>query len=69
VALPAAVKWKDKGMASLAAMALVKRRLRALGAGEKAARSYSPFITLVIDQLRKNRLTRRYRKWAALLAG
>jgi 2,4-dienoyl-CoA reductase-like NADH-dependent reductase (Old Yellow Enzyme family) len=68
-ALPAAVTWKDKGMASLAAMALVKRRLRALGAGEKAARSYSPFITLVIDQLRKNRLTRRYRKWAVRSAG
>jgi len=65
-ALPAPVQWKDKAMASLAAMALVKRRMQALGAGATRARSYSPLFTLILDLLRKSRLTRRYRAWLSL---
>jgi 2,4-dienoyl-CoA reductase-like NADH-dependent reductase (Old Yellow Enzyme family) len=58
------VRWKDQGMAALATMALVKRRLRALGRGERGQqRGYSALFTLVIDQLRTKRLTRRYRRW------
>jgi len=58
------VAWKDKGMSGLAGMALVKRRLRAVAAGQGAARAYSALWTLVIDQLRTKRLTTRYRQWA-----
>jgi 2,4-dienoyl-CoA reductase-like NADH-dependent reductase (Old Yellow Enzyme family) len=58
------VTWKDKGMAGLAVMALVKRRLRALAAGQVESRAYSPLLTLIVDQLRTKRLTTRYRKWA-----
>ncbi len=58
------VAWKDKGMAGLAGMALVKRRLRAIAAGQGAPRAYSALFTLVIDQLRTKRLTTRYRQWA-----
>jgi len=58
------VAWKDKGMSGLAGMALVKRRLRAVAAGQGAARAYSALWTLVIDQLRTKRLTTRYRRWA-----
>jgi 2,4-dienoyl-CoA reductase-like NADH-dependent reductase (Old Yellow Enzyme family) len=58
------VTWKDKGMAGLANMALVKRRLRALAAGETAPRSYSPLFTLIADQMRTKKLTARYRQWA-----
>jgi 2,4-dienoyl-CoA reductase-like NADH-dependent reductase (Old Yellow Enzyme family) len=58
------VGWKDKAMSALAGMALVKRRLRALAAGQGAPRAYSALFTLVIDQLRTKRLTTRYRQWA-----
>ena len=60
------VGWKDKGMSGLAGMALVKRRLRAVAAGQGAPARYWPLFTLVIDQLRTQRLTTRYRQWAAL---
>ena len=63
-AMPVAVSWKDKGMAGLASMALVKRRLRAIAAGEGAPRAYSPLFTLVADQLRTQGLVKRYRAWA-----
>ena len=58
------VDWKDKGLVGLASMALVKRRLRALGAGQGAPRSYSPLFTLIADQMRSKRLVKRYRTWA-----
>jgi 2,4-dienoyl-CoA reductase-like NADH-dependent reductase (Old Yellow Enzyme family) len=58
-----AVGWKDKVLAALASMALVKRRLRLLGAGQASGGSLSSFWTLLVDQLRTRRLTRRYRAW------
>jgi hypothetical protein len=67
-----AVDWKDKTLTSLARMALVRRRLHALAKGNGALAAYSPFFTLVLDQLRSLRLTRRYRAWngaAATLRG
>jgi 2,4-dienoyl-CoA reductase-like NADH-dependent reductase (Old Yellow Enzyme family) len=67
-----AVDWKDKVLASLARMALVRRRLHALGKGSAASAAYSPLFTVVLDQLRSMRLTRRYRAWnkdAATLRG
>ncbi|MDP9910148.1 2,4-dienoyl-CoA reductase-like NADH-dependent reductase (Old Yellow Enzyme family) [Variovorax boronicumulans] len=57
------VDWKDQVMAALARMALVKRRLRTLRPGRNAAPVHSPFLTLVLDQLRTKRLTKRYRRW------
>ena len=60
----APVTWKDKGMAGLANMALVKRRLRALAAGQGKPRAYSPLFTLITDQMRSKKLTARYRQWA-----
>ena len=57
------VDWKDQVMAALARMALVKRRLRTLRPGRNAAPAHSPFLTLVLDQLRTKRLTKRYRRW------
>jgi 2,4-dienoyl-CoA reductase-like NADH-dependent reductase (Old Yellow Enzyme family) len=59
------IQWKDKALLAVATMALVKRHLRALGRGEQTAKSYSPFISLIADQLRAKRLTRRYRDWRA----
>lgn len=57
------VGWRDKAAAGLATMALVKRRLRAIAAGRRPARHYSPVLTLVLDQLQMRQLTRRYRQW------
>ncbi|MGJ7915999.1 NADH:flavin oxidoreductase/NADH oxidase family protein [Massilia sp. LXY-6] len=57
------VDWKDKALTSLARMALVRRRLHALAGGSGALSAYSPLVTLVLDQLRSVRLTRRYRAW------
>jgi 2,4-dienoyl-CoA reductase-like NADH-dependent reductase (Old Yellow Enzyme family) len=63
-----AVGWRDKAMASLATMALIKRRLRAIAAGGRPARCYSPVYSLAIDQLRTRRLTTRYRQWRQVQA-
>ncbi len=58
-----AVDWKDQTLAALARMALVKRQLRAVGAGTRAASRPSPLFTLVYDQIRTRWLTKRYRRW------
>jgi 2,4-dienoyl-CoA reductase-like NADH-dependent reductase (Old Yellow Enzyme family) len=58
------IDWKDQVMAAVARMALVKRRLRLLGASRTAAANHSPLVSLIIDQLRTRRLTRRYRRWS-----
>ncbi len=63
VAAMPVVGWKDKTLASLARMALVRRRLHALAAGAGAPTAYGPVFTLVLDQVRAARLTRRYRAW------
>lgn len=57
------VDWRDKTLASLATMALVRRRMRALARGSEGGVDYHPAITLVLDQLRGARLTKRYRLW------
>lgn len=59
------IVWKDKALTALASMALVKRRLRALGAGRSEPKAYSPLLSTIIDQLRTQRLTSRYRSWRA----
>lgn len=61
------VEWKDKGMAGLATMALVKRYLWSFAKGKKPARHYSPVISLIIEQWRLKQLARRYRGWLASL--
>lgn len=63
VAIHPQVNWKDKAIASLATMALVKRKLRALGAGKQGANQHSAVLSLIIDQVRTRRLTARYRRW------
>jgi 2,4-dienoyl-CoA reductase-like NADH-dependent reductase (Old Yellow Enzyme family) len=62
-AVPQAVAWRNKSLAALATMALVKRRLRALGDGSRAPQRYSPLVSLLMDRVRLRRLTQRYRAW------
>jgi len=57
------VRWKDKSMAALASMAMVKRRLWALGAGRVKLRRYSPLVSTLVSLARTRKLTVRYRQW------
>ncbi|CAM3955118.1 NADH:flavin oxidoreductase/NADH oxidase family protein [Roseateles saccharophilus] len=57
------VGWKDKAMASLATMALVRRQLQRMAAGKSPQAQASPLWALLTDQLRAKRLTRRYKGW------
>lgn len=57
------VAWKDKAIAALATMALVKRQLRKLGANKTPDPKSNAFITLLIDRIRMLKLTKKYRKW------
>lgn len=65
-ALPTPVTWKNQMMAALARMALIKRRLHALGRARSKNVRYSPLFTLIVDQWRTSRITRRYREWLQL---
>ncbi|MBH0019766.1 NADH:flavin oxidoreductase/NADH oxidase family protein [Pseudoalteromonas sp. SWXJ133] len=55
------VTWQDKTLAGLATMALVKRQIRRLGQGKSVKTNASPIFTLISDQLRSVKLTKRYR--------
>lgn len=59
------VGWKDKGLVSLATMALVRRQLQRMAIGKAPHGEASPLWALITDQLRAKRLTRRYRGWRA----
>jgi len=65
VARMPAVTWNDKTLAGLARLALVRRRIRTLGAGRDRGTGYQPLWTLVVDKLRSAWMTRRYRAWLA----
>ncbi|WP_371194505.1 NADH:flavin oxidoreductase/NADH oxidase family protein [Glaciecola sp. SC05] len=57
------VNWKDKALSALATMALVKRQLRKMGANKPTDSSSSPLLSLIMDRVRLNKLTKKYRKW------
>jgi 2,4-dienoyl-CoA reductase-like NADH-dependent reductase (Old Yellow Enzyme family) len=56
------VKWKDKTMAAVATMAIIKRQLQRMGKGKAPKSNLSPVISLIKDQLRLKKLTKIYRK-------
>jgi 2,4-dienoyl-CoA reductase-like NADH-dependent reductase (Old Yellow Enzyme family) len=57
------VRWKNKTMAGLATMAVVKRQLTRLSEGKRPKRGQSPLISLIRDQMKTQALTKRYRAW------
>jgi 2,4-dienoyl-CoA reductase-like NADH-dependent reductase (Old Yellow Enzyme family) len=59
------VRITNKTLASLATMALVRRQLQRVGAGQRPLRHPNALFSLVRDQLRARWLTRRYRRWMA----
>jgi len=56
------LKWKDKTLSGLATMAVVKRQIRRVGEGKSPQGKLSPIISLILDQVRTAKLTKRYRK-------
>ncbi|MBU2881704.1 NADH:flavin oxidoreductase/NADH oxidase family protein [Psychrosphaera sp. B3R10] len=54
------VRWHDKTLSGLANMALVTSQLRRIGNGKKPKTNASGIWTLLIDQIRKRALTKRY---------
>lgn len=65
---PLAVNWKDKTLAGLASMAMVRCQLRRMGAGREPLARPWPSASLVGDQWRARRLAKRYRDWRAASA-
>ncbi|WP_070096614.1 NADH:flavin oxidoreductase/NADH oxidase family protein [Pseudomonas sp. NBRC 111139] len=58
-----AITWKNKAIASLANMAVVKFQLRKLSRAKKPDPSVSPLRALIVQQLFMAYRTRQYRKW------
>lgn len=56
------VQWKDKTLSGLATMAIIKRQLRRIGAGKQPKLQSSPVWSLMTDQIRAAKLTKRYRR-------
>ena len=55
------VNWKNKTMASIATMAITKRQLQRIGKGKQPKLNSSPVFSLIADQVRLKKLTKRYR--------
>lgn len=62
------VAWRDKAIASLATMAVVRRQLHRLSAGKAPRPGFSPLVSLLQDRFKMARLTRRYRAWRGSMA-
>lgn len=55
------VQWQDKTLSSLATMAMVKRNLRRIGQHKAPLPNPSPVLSLLMDQFRAAKLTKRYK--------
>lgn len=59
------ITWKNKALASLANMAVVKFQLRKLSRAKKTEPGVSPLRALLVQQLASLCRTRQYRRWIA----
>ena len=57
------VRWKDKGLAAMATMALTKSQLYRLGDGRGVKAKQNAILTTIAQQIRTSRLTKRYKAW------
>ncbi|EJN17179.1 NADH:flavin oxidoreductase [Pseudomonas sp. GM78] len=62
------ITWKNKAIASLANMAVVKFQLRKLSQDKKTDPQVSPLRALILQQLANACRTRQYRKWIEKLS-
>lgn len=61
--------WRNKTLASLATMAVMKFQLRRMADGRKVDVAVSPLLALIKDQLSTYFMTRSYRSWMARRVG
>lgn len=54
--------WKNKTISGLATMAMIKRQLKLLGKGKETNTNVSPIWSLITDQIKQAKLTKRYHK-------
>ena len=59
------VTWKNRTMAGMATMALTKRQLNRAAEGKGAVWGVSPLLTVIRDQMKTQKLTKRYKAWRA----
>lgn len=57
------ITWKNKPLASLATMAVVKFQMRRLARGNQPNPQVSPLRALLCEQLKTLRRTRQYKRW------
>ena len=57
-----AINWSNKTLAALATMAIIKRQLRRMSQGQKPKLTDSPFLSLLIEQIKNRRRTKVYRR-------
>lgn len=57
------ITWKNKALASVATMAVVKFQLRRLGKGQAPSPAVSPLRALLLQQIASALRTRQYRRW------
>jgi len=57
------ISWKNKALASLATMAVVKFQLRKLSRNEKPNPAVWPLRALIVQQIANASQTRQYRRW------
>lgn len=57
------VKWKDKTLSAVATMAVIKRQLQRMGKGLEPKVNVSPIFSLIRDQIRLKKLTKRYHRF------
>ncbi|GAC14668.1 NADH:flavin oxidoreductase/NADH oxidase family protein [Aliiglaciecola lipolytica] len=62
VSMTRQVEWKNKTLSGLANMALAKRQLRRIATGKDVKLNASPLFTVITDQIRSAKLTKRYRR-------
>lgn len=59
------VEFKDKAIASVASMALIRRHMQRWAAGRNGGRALNPVVTLLLDQMRSKGRVRNYRALTA----
>lgn len=57
------ITWRNKTLASLANMAMVRFQLKRLGRGRPTQPGVSPLLALVLEQMETRLKTRQYRRW------
>lgn len=62
------VRWKDKTLAAVATMAVIKHQLQRMGKGKSPKTNTSAVCSLIADQVRQKILTKRYHSYLATLA-